>query len=109
MRPGIKKAPSGRRGLAAKKLYAGARTVRIREVKGSHPDEVRHKQQIRICRKAGSDSFFAAASRRCVAPAALLRYLISCSKPRNSSELKNSSMVIPMPSHSFLMVEMVAL
>src|SRR5699024_5786893 len=40
---------------------------------------------------------------------AFLRYLISCSNPRNNSELINSSIVIPIPSHSFLMVEIVAL
>lgn len=36
-------------------------------------------------------------------------YLISCSRPRNNSELKKSSMVMPNPSQSFLMVETVAL
>ncbi len=39
----------------------------------------------------------------------LPNYLISCSKSRNNSLWKNSSMVMPRPSHNFLMVEMVEL
>ena len=40
---------------------------------------------------------------------AFLFYWISWSRSRNKSESKNCSMVIPKPSQSFLMVEMVAL
>ena len=36
-------------------------------------------------------------------------YLISCSNSANSSEWKNSSIVIPNPSQSFLIVDIVAL
>ena len=39
----------------------------------------------------------------------IIGYLISCSSPANKSEWKNSSIVIPRPSHNFLIVDTVAL